>query len=72
MSDIGSNVIRPSFHFKAWQEGYRAGRRGCTGADNPYEGDCREARAWVVGHPCKEGPWQRAPITAMAAGTTPS
>ena len=50
MSDPDTNVIRPSLHdVSAWQEGYRAGRRGRTGADNPYDGDCRERRAWFRG-----------------------
>jgi hypothetical protein len=31
------------------REGYLAGRRGCTGADNPYENDSRKAQAWIMG-----------------------
>jgi hypothetical protein len=34
---------------EAWHKGYLAGRRGRTGADNPYEIDSREARAWIMG-----------------------
>jgi hypothetical protein len=34
---------------KARREGYLAGRRGCTGADNPYKGETREAGAWLMG-----------------------
>jgi hypothetical protein len=34
---------------QARHEGYLAGRRGRTGAANPYEGDTPEARAWLVG-----------------------
>ena len=36
-------------HDDAYRKGYLAGRRGCTGADNPYEEDSREAQAWIVG-----------------------
>jgi hypothetical protein len=36
-------------HAEAYRKGYLAGRRGCTGADNPYENDSREARAWIMG-----------------------
>jgi ribosome modulation factor len=34
---------------EAHRKGYLAGRRGRTGADNPYECDSREARAWIMG-----------------------
>jgi hypothetical protein len=34
---------------KALREGYLAGRRGCTGADNPHKGETREACAWLMG-----------------------
>jgi len=34
---------------EAHRKGYLAGRRGYTGADNPYECDSREARAWIMG-----------------------
>jgi hypothetical protein len=40
---------RAKLHREAYRKGYLAGRRGCTGADNPYENDSREARAWVMG-----------------------
>ena len=34
---------------QARHEGYLAGRRGRTGAANPYDGDTRQARAWLMG-----------------------
>jgi len=34
---------------EAYRKGYVAGRRGCTGADNPFENDSRKARAWLMG-----------------------
>ena len=34
---------------KARREGYLAGRRGSTGAVNPYKGDSRAARDWLMG-----------------------
>jgi len=40
---------RAQLHREAYRKGYFAGRRGCTGADNPYENDSREARAWIMG-----------------------
>jgi hypothetical protein len=49
MLDADGKIIHPSFHLKAWQEGFCAGRLGRTGADNPYAGVGREARAWVRG-----------------------
>ena len=49
MLDVDSKVIHPSFYLKAWQKGFRAGRLGRAGFDNPYEGVSREARAWVRG-----------------------
>jgi ribosome modulation factor len=33
----------------AWQEGYRAGRRGRIAGDNPYDGDTKQSRAWLMG-----------------------
>ena len=33
----------------AWQEGYRAGRRGHIAGDNPYDGDTKQSRAWLMG-----------------------
>jgi hypothetical protein len=33
----------------AYRKGYLAGRRGRTGADNPYEKGSREAWAWAFG-----------------------
>jgi len=40
---------KAEIHPDAYRNGYLAGRRGCTGADNPYENDRREARAWIMG-----------------------
>jgi ribosome modulation factor len=34
---------------QAFHDGYVAGRRGRTGADNPYKSGTREARAWLKG-----------------------
>jgi hypothetical protein len=34
---------------EAYRKGYLARRRGCTGADNPYENNSRKARAWIMG-----------------------
>jgi len=39
------SCIRPT----RYRRGYLAGRRGCTGADNPYESDSHDARAWITG-----------------------
>ena len=33
----------------AFEEGYRAGRRGMEAADNPYPQATHEAIAWVIG-----------------------
>src|SRR5262245_8296379 len=49
MSDTDAKIAGPSRYAEAHRKGYLAGRRGCTGADNPYENDSREARAWVMG-----------------------
>ena len=49
MSDPDTKVIRIPRDTKARREGYLAGRRGCTGKDNPYQGDTRESRDWVMG-----------------------
>jgi hypothetical protein len=40
---------KAQLHREAYRKGYLAGRRGCTGADNPYENDSRDARAWIMG-----------------------
>jgi hypothetical protein len=45
MSDTKTGHSR--HHAEAYRKGYLAGRRGCTGANNPYENDSREARAWI-------------------------
>jgi len=34
---------------EARRQGFFAGRRGSTGAENPYAIDSREARAWIMG-----------------------
>ena len=47
MSD--ANVLPIFRNSKARREGYLAGRRGSTGADNPYKGETREACAWLTG-----------------------
>jgi hypothetical protein len=49
MSDTDSKKGHSRRHADAYRKGYLAGRRGCTGADNPYENDSREARAWIMG-----------------------
>lgn len=38
-----------TFHTSEWDEGYRAGRRGCSGAHNPYRPGSHRARAWSMG-----------------------
>ena len=48
---------------KARREGYLAGRRGCTGADNPYKGETREACAWLMG--MLEGSAKRLKVVAI-------
>jgi hypothetical protein len=42
---MSDDKIAPRYA-KAYRKGYFAGR---TGAENPYEDDSREARAWIVG-----------------------
>ena len=37
------------FHTPEWDEGYRAGRRGRSEADNPYLRGSRKAQAWSMG-----------------------
>jgi hypothetical protein len=49
MSDANTNVARIPRDTKARHEGYLAGRRGLTGADNPYLGDSRAAQDWLMG-----------------------
>jgi len=43
MSDVAPRYA------KAYRMGYLAGRRGCTGADNPYENGSLEAWVWIIG-----------------------
>jgi hypothetical protein len=45
----GTKVIYIPYRDEAYRKGYLAGRRGCTGADNPYENNSRDACAWVKG-----------------------
>jgi ribosome modulation factor len=47
MSD--TRIARARRNIEAYSKGYRAGRRGRTDAENPYENDSREARAWIMG-----------------------
>jgi hypothetical protein len=49
MSDANTNVTRIPRDTKARHESYLAERRGLTGADNPYPGDSRAARDWLMG-----------------------
>jgi len=46
---MSSTDEKAQLHREAYRKGYLAGRRGCTGDDNPYENDSREARAWIMG-----------------------
>jgi hypothetical protein len=48
---------------KARREGYLAGRRGCTGADNPYKGETRKACSWLMG--MLEGRAKRLKVVAI-------
>jgi hypothetical protein len=48
MSDTDAEKGSAHRHAEAYRKGYLAGRRGCTGADNPYEYHSREARAWIM------------------------
>jgi hypothetical protein len=48
MSDADAKIVRTP-HGEAYRRGYLAGRRGCTSAENPYESDSLEARAWIRG-----------------------
>jgi len=49
MPDTDAKVAPTPRYAEAYRKGYLAGRRGCTGADNPYENDSRDARAWIMG-----------------------
>ena len=49
MSDTDTKFIRIPRDRRARREGYLAGRHGHTGADNPYSGDTRAAREWLMG-----------------------
>jgi hypothetical protein len=43
MSDTDAEKGSARRHAEAYRKGYLAGRRGCTGADNPYEYHSRGA-----------------------------
>jgi ribosome modulation factor len=49
MSETDTKIARIPRDTKARREGYLAGRRGRTGAANPYRGDSRAAREWLMG-----------------------
>jgi len=49
MVDIDEKVARFPRDSEARQRGYRAGRRGLTPDDNPYDIDSCEARVWLWG-----------------------
>ena len=49
MPHIDTKIPRARRHAEAYRKGYLAGRRGSTSADNPYDNDSREARAWTMG-----------------------
>ena len=44
MSNDNAKAALTPHYDEAHRKGYLAGRRGCTGADNPYDNDSREAR----------------------------
>jgi len=48
-ADADTKIVRIPRDTKARCEGYLAGRRGLTGEANPYKGDSRAARDWVMG-----------------------
>ena len=49
MSDTDAKIMRIPRDTEARRKGYHAGRRGLTDADNPYEPDTRDGRAWLRG-----------------------
>ena len=49
MSDTDTKVVRIPRDTKARREGYLAGRHGLTADVNPYHGDSRAARDWLIG-----------------------
>jgi hypothetical protein len=49
MSDTDTKVVRIPRETKARREGYLAGRHGLTAGANPYDGDSRAARDWLMG-----------------------
>jgi hypothetical protein len=59
------NIAHVPHEAEARRKGPCAGRRGSTGADNPYENDSREARAWIW--PAR---WADTPIDGRAKRLT--
>jgi ribosome modulation factor len=49
MSDRDTKIVRIPRDTKARREGYFAGRRGRSDADNPYNAETRRAREWTSG-----------------------
>jgi hypothetical protein len=49
MVDKDEKVARFRRDSEAGRQGYHAGRRDRTPADNPYDLDSREGRAWLWG-----------------------
>jgi len=49
MSDSDAKIVRIPRETKARSEGYFAGRRGRSDADNPYNAETRRAREWTRG-----------------------
>ena len=68
-SSMSDADVLPIFRdSKARRDGYLAGRRGGTGADNPFKGETREACAWLMG--MLEGRAKR--LKVVAIGKTPA
>ena len=55
MLDTDAKVVPFLCNSKARGEGYLAGRRGCTGADNPYKGETRLIIFFWAPHPTDLG-----------------
>ena len=49
MSNDNAGVVLKPHYNEAHRKGYLAGRRGCTGPDDPYEINNCEAQAWIMG-----------------------
>jgi ribosome modulation factor len=67
MVDTEDNVARFPRYSEARQQGYRAGRRGRSADDNPYDHRSREARAWLRG--LSEGRLRRLTVVRPGAMT---